>query len=143
MNISKEKLFGILVDVRTVDKWNPSVKFVDYLYEVHNYSGLGAHRRCNLYDGGSVVETCTECSDSMVRFEVTKYSIPVNSLFNFFKVTEPAQISGEADAVDLTIGIDFEPIDEDMTDRLSNGYKELFKMVFQGIQSYSDKIAEK
>ena len=79
----------------------------------------------------------------MVRFEVTEYSHPVNSLFLFFKVMEPAQISGEADAVDLTIGVDFEPNDEDMTDKLRHGYNELFKMVLQGIQSYSDKIAEK
>ncbi len=67
-----------IADVTAVERWHPAVKTADLLSA--SATGLGASRRCNFYDGTSVVETVVELRDGeSVRLELTEFSMPIKA----------------------------------------------------------------
>ena len=138
---TKDKLFSILRDVRTVVNWLPVVKSIDWLTESDgNHSNLGAARRCHFGDGGSLVETCTELKTSgdrdHVKFQLTEYSAPVKSLFLYFNVIP------DGDGAKLTVGQEFEPNDDSMTETMKGMFQSVVVMAAGGIAAYVSLIDE-
>ncbi len=65
-----------IADVTKVANWHPKVDRVDLLSE--SATGLGAARRCNFYDGTSVVERVTDVADGRrVKLELSEFSMPL------------------------------------------------------------------
>ena len=138
---TKDKIFSILRDVRTVVNWNSAVKSVDWLTASdENHSNLGASRRCHLADGSSIVETCTELETGQdrdhIKFELTEFSAPAKSLSLYFDVVS------DGDGVKLTVGQEFKPMDESMTDMMKSMFQPLMIKVAGQIVEYVSLIDE-
>lgn len=58
INTPKEKVWGILANIVTVQDWNPGVTKAYYTSDVKD--GVGASRHCDFPDGGYVKERVTE-----------------------------------------------------------------------------------
>jgi ribosome-associated toxin RatA of RatAB toxin-antitoxin module len=71
-------VWELISDVTRVVDFHPAVKSVDLLSDLP--TGLGATRRCNFYDGTSVVETVTNVSDgASVSLELSEFSVPMKT----------------------------------------------------------------
>ncbi len=76
IHASPETVWALIADVTTVGAWHPSVKTADLLSP--EPTGLGATRRCNFYDGTSVIETVTGVEEGRsVHFELSEFSLPM------------------------------------------------------------------
>ena len=76
-------VFPLFSNVAKIADVHPSVKSVDVVSKEGpgKVTGVGAARRCNFYDGGSIVETVTACTaNSKVHLVGSEYAMPLSSL---------------------------------------------------------------
>ncbi len=78
INAPTSRIWDAIKDVGYVHNWHPVVEASPVLSD--NASGLGASRRCEMYDGSSVVETVTELTEGRrVVLELSDFSLPLNN----------------------------------------------------------------
>ena len=77
IDASSSKIWTVLSDFSNIQIFHPGVEAVDQLSEVDR--GLGAERRCNLYNGSSAVEKITSWDDERHFFTctVTEMAAPI------------------------------------------------------------------
>lgn len=100
-NVSAEKVWDVLVDFTSAERWHFAVEKSPLL--VGSPAGLGAKRKCNFYDGTSVVEEITEYTEGKAyTVEITEFSMPLKSITagNIIEVVD-------ANTCDITIHMDF------------------------------------
>ena len=74
----RSEVWAVLKDFQAGDKFHPLVESVDPVGDVAE--GLHAGRRCNFYDGTSVVEKVTQWEDQRsFRVELSEFSMPLKS----------------------------------------------------------------
>ncbi len=61
VNISADKLWAVLNDFGGIDRYSPTIQNSPLIGDQN--SGLGAKRKCEFYEGGSVVEEIIDCKD--------------------------------------------------------------------------------
>jgi ribosome-associated toxin RatA of RatAB toxin-antitoxin module len=72
------KAWALISDVSTVQKWHPKVDTSPVLSE--SSVGIGATRRCNFYDGTSVVEEVVDQEPGkFLKVELSEFSMPLSS----------------------------------------------------------------
>ena len=99
--VDSATIWAALADFQGVHKFHPIVDTVDQL-TAHD-RGLGAGRRCNFYDGTSVVEKVTDIEDGRrVTVELSEFSMPLKSATASMVVT-PRGVG----STDVTIEMDF------------------------------------
>jgi hypothetical protein len=78
MSLSADEVWRKLADFGGVHRFHPVVDTVDLLSE--NNEGVGAKRRCNFYDGKSVIETVTEWDPGHRQVvALSDFSMPLKS----------------------------------------------------------------
>ncbi|MCO4771110.1 MAG: SRPBCC family protein [Deltaproteobacteria bacterium] len=71
-------VWALVSDVTTVQAFHPRVQTVDLLSDAA--TGLGATRRCNFYDGTSVVEVVDSIEEGRrVHLTLSEYDVPMKS----------------------------------------------------------------
>jgi len=76
VHASPSAVWDIISNVVTVANWHPAVESADLLSA--SPTGLGATRRCNFYDGTSVVEKVTEVEPGKrVHLVLSEFSLPM------------------------------------------------------------------
>lgn len=76
INASSSKIWTVLSDFSNVQVFHPLVEHVDQLSEADR--GLGAKRRCNMYNGSSAVEEIIEWKEGQsATIAVTDAPMPV------------------------------------------------------------------
>ena len=70
------RVWDTISDVGTVKDWHPKVKHSPVLSA--ESTGVGATRRCEFYDGTSVVEQVTEAVEGrLLRVVLSEFSMPL------------------------------------------------------------------
>lgn len=88
-----QRVWDALADYQNIHRFHPSVETVDQLSPRDR--GLGAVRRCNFYDGTSLVEEITDWQEGRsLTVELSEFNFP-------FKAAK-AQISARPDGNDRT-----------------------------------------
>ncbi len=73
-----DTVWALAADVTSVVHWHPKVKSVDLL-SPHKV-GIGAARRCNFYDGTSVVEEVTQQTEGRaLKIVLSEFSLPMKT----------------------------------------------------------------
>jgi len=89
-----DRVWQTLADVGTIAEWHPGVAHSPVL--TASRTGLGATRRIELYDGGTVVEKVTSLDEGRsVTFTMSEHAMPLSYGTATFKV--------EADGNDHTL----------------------------------------
>lgn len=98
-----ETVWGLVSDVRTVQRYNPTVASVDVLGDAT--SGVGASRRCNFVDGTDVREVVVAADPrERLRLELSEFSLPMKRLESEIQLS-PGPEDG---TTEVTFAIDYD-----------------------------------
>ncbi len=96
-----EKIWALISDVTTIDRYHPSVERADLLSA--QPTGLGATRRCNFYDGTNVREEVVDLDGGKrIRLALSEFSVPMKQL-----EAELRLVPGAGDTTDVTFEISY------------------------------------
>ncbi|WP_076410791.1 SRPBCC family protein [Shewanella sp. UCD-KL12] len=94
MNVSAEKVWGILDDFAGVEKFSIGVKSSPIIGDKR--SGLSAKRHCQFYDDTSVVEEIIEYeAGTSFKVVLTEFTMPMKTMYAGFKVIKLSETSCE------------------------------------------------
>ncbi len=97
-----EQIWPALADVGYVHHWHPKVKASPVLSD--HAEGLGATRRCEFYDGTSVVEEVVAVSpERFVSVRLSEFSMPLNHADGTISLTPV-----DAGTTDVTIAFEYD-----------------------------------
>ena len=101
VNIPAMKVWEVLGDFSSIERFSTAVEKSPILDGIS--SGLGTKRKCDFYDGSSVIEEIIDYQEGKsFKVELTEYSMPLKSLFAEMKVEEV-----DATASDISMSMDF------------------------------------
>lgn len=101
VNFPAKKVWEVLGDFSSIERFSPNVKKSPILGE--KSSGLGTKRKCDFYDGTSVIEEIIDYQDGKsFKVELTEFSMPLKSLYAEMKVE-----GVDANASDISMSMDF------------------------------------
>ena len=117
VNASLDASWEAISNVGNVERWHPEVKRSPVL--TPEPTGMGAQRRCDFYDGTSVVETVTALKDrEMVQVELSEFPMPFDRASIVLRLKElgpkQVEINLEFD-FDVNDGLDAESMKPTMT----------------------------
>ena len=78
IDVNQEKIWEMIGDVTTIDRWSTGVETVDLLSD--EATGLHATRRCHFYDGTTVREEIVGVEDGhRVQIHLSEYTVPMKN----------------------------------------------------------------
>ena len=127
----KEKVWAVLADLATVRHFNPGVTNAYYISDTKE--GVGASRRCDLVDGGYVLERASEWKPGEAyTLEIYEGTTPFQNADGAFTVKDDRQ----GTIVSLTLGFELRvdaPVDPQ---EVEQQYRELIPAVLAGLKHY-------
>ena len=110
VNASLDDAWEAISNVGRVENWHPGVKRSPVL--TPEPTGIGAQRRCDMFDGTSVVETITALKDrEMVQVELSEFPMPFDRASILIRLQElgPEQVEIKLECdFDVNDGLDAE-----------------------------------
>lgn len=108
INVSAEKVWGILDDFGGVDNFSVGVEQSPIIGDKN--SGLAAKRHCLFYDKSSVVEEIIEYEESKsFKVVLTEFTMPMKAMYAGFKVEKITETSCEV-SMYMTFTVKFGPL---------------------------------
>lgn len=110
----RTRVWPLIADVRSIEDWHPTVRRVDLLSDAP--TGLGATRRCNFYDNGSVVEEVIEhVEGDHIALTLREIKLPMRDVIATLVVkaippsTPPAGVPVADEWTQVTMSIEMTP----------------------------------
>ena len=101
VNIPAKTVWEVLGDFSSIERFSTAVEKSPILDGIS--SGLGTKRKCDFYDGSSVIEEIIDYQEGKCfKIEVTEYSMPLKSLYAEMKVEEV-----DANASEISMSMEF------------------------------------
>ena len=132
IDASKEKVWGLLADLETVQHYSPAITKAYYTSEVRD--GVGAARQCD-FDGGYVRERVTEWKPGE-GYAINVYEgsdiAPFESIDVRFVLTDAEQ----GTAVSLELEYRLKPDGQSDPHLIEREYRQLIESVLAGLKRY-------
>ena len=101
VNLPAQKVWEVLGDFSSIERFSTAVERSPILEGKR--SGLGTKRKCDFYDGTSVIEEIIDYQEGKsFKIKVTEYSMPLKSLYAEMKVE-----GVDANASDISMSMEF------------------------------------
>ncbi len=136
INLPAEEVWRHLADFSGVARYHPFVETADQLSESNE--GVGARRKCNFYDGNSVVERVIEWEPGRrQKIELSEISMPMKSALAEFSVTPLGERESEV-SISMSFTPKFGPLGALMGVMMMKPMmRKVFAQVLQGLEHHA------
>ncbi len=132
IDASKEKVWGVLADLETVQHYSPAITKAYYTSEVRD--GVGAARQCD-FDGGYVRERVTEWKPGE-GYAINVYEGSDIAPFESIDVRFVLRDAEQGTAVSLELEYRLKPDAPSDPQEIESEYRQLIEGVLAGLKHY-------